>query len=106
MSARYTPAERLRIEKQAERLGISRTRFLRHIALLGLREVERTSDLIESPVVGALLQMFADFGADETAAEFRRIRHQLQSIDDSGEQQKLPFNEETSPDLGIDCGLS
>lgn len=74
--------------------------------MIGLREVERAGELIESPVVGAMLQLFADLGPQETADEFKRIRHQLQGTDDSGNQEKFPFVHDNPSDLGVDCGLS
>ena len=103
---RLTPPELERMEKEAERLGMLRTPFVRHCALIGLREVERAGELIESPVIGAMLQLFADLGPQETADEFKRIRHQLQRTDDSGDQVKFPFVHDNPSDLGVDCGLS
>lgn len=105
VSARITRRELERVDREAARLDMNRSHFLRHCTLIGLQEVERASRLIESPVVGALLQIFADLGPQETAEEFARIRRHLQGTDDSDLQNKFPFVNDPDENLGIDCGL-
>lgn len=84
---------------------MSRAPFARHCAITGLQEIEQATTLIDSPVIAALLQLFSDLGPQETADEFRRIRAQLKSTDDSHQQSKLPFMQDNPTKLGIDCGL-
>jgi hypothetical protein len=105
ITIRVTPAEIERMEKAAAKVGMSRSPFARHCTITGLQEIEQASTLIDSPVIGVLLQLFSDLGPQETADEFRRIRNQLASTDDSYQQQKMPFMQENPSKLGIDCGL-
>lgn len=102
MTSRYSTSECERIEAAAARLGVSRTKFIRHCTVLGLREVERAGAVIESPIVGALLQMFAELGPDEVALEFKRIRSQLRGTDDSHLQNKFPFVNDPDADHGLE----
>ena len=105
LTSRFSISDTERVDAACARLGISRTKLIRHCTMLGLREVERASAVIESPLVGAMLQIFADFGPDEVSDEFRKIRSQLRGTDDSGDQVKFPFVHDNPSDLGVDCGL-
>lgn len=51
--------------------------MLHRTIIVGLGEIEKTSDIIGSPLLGPLLQLCADLGDYDTARQFRLIREQL-----------------------------
>lgn len=101
MTIRVTPAEIERMEIAASKVGMSRSPFARHCTMTGLQEIEQATTLIDSPVIGALLQLFSDLGPQETADEFRRIRKQLAGTDDSHQQQRFAFGNDPEPQTPI-----